>query len=187
MKKLMSFILIAFLSTTVFAQTTWKSDKAHSQLSFGITHMGISEVEGLFDEFDAVIVASEEDFSDAVFKLNADVASINTGVEKRDDHLRSADFFNVEKYPEMNFESHSIEEIGENRYKITGDLSLHGITKPVTLEVWYRGTAETQNGPVSGFQITGTLDRSDFNIGPDFPAPMLSDEVRIKFDGEFKK
>lgn len=187
MKKVHFFILFAFLSTGLFAQDTWTADKAHSQLSFGITHMGISEVEGLFDEFDAVIVTSEDDFSDAVFDVTVDVASINTGVDRRDNHLRSADFFDVEKYPTMTFESQSIEKIGEDKYELTGDLTLHGITKPVTLELWYRGTIEQEKGPVSGFQVTGTLNRSDFNIGEGFPEPALSDEVRIKFDGEFKK
>lgn len=187
MKKVFSFFLFALITSGLFAQTTWESDKAHSQLSFGIVHMGISEVEGLFDDFNATIVADKEDFSDAVFKLNADVASINTGVEMRDNHLRSGDFFDIEKFPNMEFTSTSIEETGENKYKVTGDLSLHGVTQPVSLDVWYRGTVETKNGPVSGFQITGVIDRSDFNIGSGFPASALSDQVRIKFDGEFKK
>jgi len=107
----------------------------------------------------------------------------------RDDHLRSADFFNVEKFPKMTYKSTSIKKAGKDRYKLTGDLTLHGITKPVTMELWYRGTIENpQNGAVtSGFQLTGTLNRSDFNIGPDFPELMISDEVKIKADGEFIK
>lgn len=187
MKKAVSFVLFALISTGVFAQATWTVDKAHSQVSFGITHLGISEVEGLFRTFDATIVSSEEDFSDAVFDVEIDVASVDTGIEKRDDHLRTADFFDVENHPEMTFKSNSIEDAGSDRYTLTGDLTLHGVTKPVDLEVWYRGTVEQENGPVSGFQITGTLDRSDFNIGAGFPEAMLSDEVRIKIDGEFKR
>ncbi|HET8754278.1 MAG TPA: YceI family protein [Salinimicrobium sp.] len=186
MKTVYSFILFAFLSTGVFAQTTWTADKAHSQLSFGITHLGISEVEGLFDKFDATIVASEEDFSDAEVEVVVDVNSINTGVEMRDNHLRSADFFDVENHGKMTFSSDSIVQTGENKYQLFGDLTLHGITKPVTLDMWYRGTLKQEKGPVSGFQVTGTIKRSDFNVGNGFPEAALSDEVRIKFDGEFK-
>ena len=189
MKHLFSFLFVAFLSTSIFAQTTWKVDPAHSQLTFGVTHLGISEVEGNLDEFDATIVASEEDFSDAKYDLSADVNSINTGVERRDDHLRSPDFFEVEKYPEMRFVSTSSEKVGENKYKVTGDLTFHGVTKPVTLDVWYRGTIENpQSGEIiSGFRITGDVKRSDFNLGSKFPEAVISDTVKVEFDGEFKK
>ena len=189
MKQLFSLVLIALLGTGSFAQTTWKSDDAHSQVSFGVTHMGISEVEGLFDDFDATIVASEEDFSDASYNVVIDVPSINTGVEMRDNHLRSADFFDAEKYPKMTFVSKSSEKVGEGKYKVTGDLTFHGVTRPVTLDVWYRGTVENpQNGEViSGFEITGDIKRSDFNLGPDFPEAVLSDTVHLDVDAEFKK
>ena len=188
MKNLFSLLFIAFLSTTVVAQTTWKADKAHSQVSFGITHLGISEVEGRFNEFDATIEASEEDFSDAKYKVEIHVPSINTGIEMRDNHLRNADFFDAEKYPKMTFVSTSSEKVGEGKYKVTGDLTFHGVTKPVTLDVWYRGSAKDQKGnPISGFAISGEVKRSDFNLGPDFPEAMLSDKVVIDVDAEFKK
>ncbi|HLU90491.1 MAG TPA: YceI family protein [Cyclobacteriaceae bacterium] len=189
MKKLLSVLVLALFSSTGFAQSTWTADNAHSKLAFSTVHLGISDVAGLFNEFDATIVASEDNFSDAVFDLTVDVASIDTEVKMRDDHLRSADFFNVEKFPKMTYKSTSIKKAGKDRYKLTGDLTLHGITKPVTMELWYRGTIENpQNGAVtSGFQLTGTLNRSDFNIGPDFPELMISDEVKIKADGEFIK
>ena len=189
MKRVFSFVFVAFLSTSIFAQTTWTADKAHSQASFGITHLGISEVEGLFRNFDATIVASEEDFSDAKYNVVMEIPSVDTGIEMRDNHLKNADFFDVEKYPKMTFESTSSEKVAEGKYKVTGDLSFHGVTKPVTLDVWYRGTVESpQNGDIiSGFQVTGTVKRSDFNLGDGFPEAVLSDEVRLEFDGEFKK
>ena len=189
MKNLFSFLFVALLSASISAQTTWNVDPAHSQLSFGVTHLGISEVEGNLDEFDATIVASEEDFSDAKYTLTADVNSINTGVERRDEHLRSPDFFEVEKYPEMKFVSTSSEKVGENKYKVRGDLTFHGVTKPVTLDVVYRGTVENpQSGDViSGFRITGDVKRSDFNLGSKFPEAVLSDAITVEFDGEFKK
>lgn len=187
MKKLVTFVLFAFLSTAVFAQSTWTVDKAHSQVSFGIEHLGISEIEGLFRTFDANIVSSKEDFSDAVYDVTIDVNSVDTGIEMRDNHLRNPDFFEVEKYPSMTFKSTKSEKVGDGKYKVTGDLTFHGVTKPVTLDVWYRGTVTNEKGSTSGFQVTGTISRADFNFGPDFPEAVLSDEVRIKVDGEFKK
>lgn len=189
MKHLFSFLFIALLASTTFAQTTWKADPAHTQVSFGVTHMGISEVEGKFNKFDGSIVASKDDFSDAEYEISIEVPSIDTGVEMRDDHLRSADFFNAEKYPKMTFKSTSSKKVGKGKYKVTGDLTFHGITKPVTLDVWYRGTVENpQNGDViSGFAISGSVNRSDYNLGPDFPEAVLSDKVILDVDGEFKK
>jgi polyisoprenoid-binding protein YceI len=181
-----SAVLTLFAFTTV---TSWKSDKAHSHLGFSITHLGINEVNGNFKDFDVNITSSKADFSDAVFDVTADVASINTGIEMRDKHLASADFFNAEKNPRLTFKSSTIIPAGEKKYKLTGNLSLNGITKPVTLDLWYRGTVENpmSKAPTSGFQVTGIIKRSDFNLGSGFSAPMLSDEVKIKADGEFAK
>jgi polyisoprenoid-binding protein YceI len=189
MKKLFSLGVAVLLSISLFAQTTWKADPMHSKLTFSVTHLGISDVAGLFKAFDVTAVANQPDFSDAVFELSVDVASINTEVQMRDDHLRSADFFEVEKHPKMTFKSTSVKKSGQNKYQLTGDLTLHGVTKPVTMDLWYRGTIENPQSKAvtSGFQLTGVLKRSDFNIGPKFPAPMLSDEVQIKADGEFIK
>lgn len=189
MKKLFSLLAVVLVSGSLLAQTSLKADKMHSKLSFTVAHLGISDVAGLFKNFDAVVTASKPDFSDAVFELSADVASINTEVEMRDNHLKSADFFNVEKFPKMTFKSTMISKAGKDKYKLTGDLTIHGITKSVTVDLWYRGTIENpmSKAPTSGFQVTGILKRSDFDLGPKFPAPMISDEVRIKADGEFVK
>ena len=183
---LSSSVVMLFAFTTL---TTWKSDKAHSNLGFSITHLGISDIHGSFKNFDVNVSYSKADFSDDVFEVTADVASINTNIEMRDKHLVSPDFFDAEKYPKLNFKSTSIKPAGKNKYKLAGNLSLHGITKPVTLDLWYRGTIENpmSKAPTAGFQVTGTIKRSDFNLGAGFPAPMLSDEVKIKADGEFAK
>jgi polyisoprenoid-binding protein YceI len=189
MKKLFSLLIVAFLSTSLFAQTTWNADPMHSKLTFSVTHMGISDVDGLFNKFQATATTNKADFSDAVFELSVEVPSINTQVEMRDNHLRSADFFEVEKYPSMTFKSTSITKVSKDKYKLTGNLTLRGITKPVTMNLWYRGTnvdPKTKSS-TSGFQLTGTIKRSDFGVGPKFPAPILSDEVQIKADGEFIK
>jgi polyisoprenoid-binding protein YceI len=187
------FILFSATLLTLLAFTSisnWKVDNAHSKLSFSITHLGISDVTGLFKDFDVNIKTSKDDFSDASIEMTADVASINTEVEMRDNHLRSADFFDVSKFPKMTFRSTSIKPgKGKNKYLLTGDLTIRGITKSVTMDLWYRGTVENpmSKQPTSGFQVNGTIKRSDFGIGENFPAPMLSDEVKIRADGEFVK
>lgn len=188
MKKTILIALAALLSQTALqAQTIWKSDKAHSKLNFSIVHLGISDVEGLFRDFDAMISASKTDFSDGVFELTAVVKSIDTEVEKRDDHLRSPDFFDAEKFDKITFKSSSIKPNGKGKYILGGNLTMHGITKAVSMNLLYRGTIvhPMSKANIAGFQLTGTLKRSDFNIGPNFKAPMLSDEVTIKADGEF--
>lgn len=189
MKKVLIAIM-TFISLSAFIEPiTWKSDKAHSKLAFTVTHLGISDVSGLFRNFDVKISSASKDFSDAVIEMTADVSSIDTEIEMRDNHLRSADFFDVAKYPRLSFKSTSIRKTGKNKYKLTGDLSLHGITKTVTMDLLYRGTIENpmSKAPTAGFQVLGTIKRSDFGIGAGFPPSMISDEVRIKADGEFAK
>lgn len=189
MKKLFSLLIVAFLSASLFAQTKWNADPMHSKLTFSITHMGISDVDGLFNKFQVSAITNKADFSDAVFELSVEVPSINTQIEMRDNHLRSADFFEVEKYPSMTFKSTSITKVSKDKYKLNGNLTLRGITKPVSMDLWYRGTNVDQksNKSTSGFQLTGMIKRSDFSVGTKFPSPILSDEVQIKADGEFVK
>ena len=121
--------------------------------------------------------------------MKADVASIDTRVEARDKHLKSADFFDAAKYPEMTFRSTSLKNVGKDKYSLTGNLTMHGVTKEVTMDLLYRGTIDNpgSKAKTAGFQLTGTINRSDFNIGAGFPPPMISNEVRIKADGEFLK
>ena len=190
MKKITFILSFVLISAGVFAQTSWKHDPMHSMLGFTVSHLGIADVPGHFADYDVTITSSRDDFSDAVVELTVQTASIDTRVEPRNNHLKSPDFFNVEKYPTMTFKSNSIRKAGKNQYKLTGDFTLNGITKPVTVTMLYRGTTANPNAngaPVAGFQITGLIKRSDFNLGSGFPAPMISDEVVIKADGEFGK
>ncbi len=188
MKKIL-FAALAFVSLTAFVtfNNTWENDDAHSQIQFTVTHLGVSDVSGTFNDFDVTVQSSKADFSDAVFELSAKTASINTRIEARDNHLKSADFFDAEKFPTLNFKSTRITKTGKDKYKLAGNLTLHGVTKPVSLDLTYRGLVENpmSKKQTAGFQITGTIKRSDFNVGDKFPAAMVSDEVRIKADGEF--
>jgi polyisoprenoid-binding protein YceI len=186
MKKFMlTFAAVALLQVAAFAQATWKSDPAHSRLGFTITHLGISEISGAFNQFEVTITSAKPDFSDAVFQLTTDVASIDTAVEKRNGHLRSPDFFDAAQYPGMTFTSKSITAAGNHRYKLSGDLTIRGVTQPITADLWYRGTTTNQGKVTAGFQLTATLKRSDFGVGPKFPPPMIADEFTVKADGEF--
>ena len=189
MKKL-AIGLCAFVALSAFtlSSTLWKSDKAHSQLMFTITHLGIADVSGHFTDFEATInTASANNFKDAVIELKAKTSSINTRVEARDNHLRSADFFDAANHPEIIFKSTSVTENGKNKYKLTGNLTMHGITKEVVLDLENRGTIDDKNSgkQKTGFRATGTVKRSDFKIGEKFPEAALSDVVQIKADGEF--
>lgn len=190
MKKIAFVLSFMLMSVGVFAQATWTADPYHSHLGFTVTHLGIANVPGNFSDYDVKISAEKEDFSDAVVEMTAKLNSVNTRVEQRDNHLKSADFFNVEKHPTMHFKSTDIKKIGDNKYALSGNLNLHGVTKPVTVEMVYRGTTANPNAngaPVAGIKITGNIKRSDFGIGNDFPAPMISEEVVITADGEFGK
>ncbi|WP_207492631.1 YceI family protein [Aridibaculum aurantiacum] len=190
MKKISIFLAAAVVTFSSFkAIENWKVDKGHARLGFSITHLGISDINGSFKNFDATIKSSKPDFSDAQVELTGDVASINTDIEMRDKHLQGEDFFDAAKYPTFNFVSNGIKPAGKNKYKVTGNLTLHGVTKPVTLDLLYRGTTTNpmSQAATSGFQVTGKIKRSDFNLATGFPTAVLSDEVTIKADGEFVK
>jgi polyisoprenoid-binding protein YceI len=189
MKKISLFFLLVAASFAGFSQNVWKADKAHTQIKFDITHLGVSTVSGAYTDFDVNITSAKEDFSDAIFNLSIKAESINTGIQQRDTHLKSADFFDVATYPTITFKSTGIKKVSEGKYKLTGDLTIHGITKPVTMDLWYRGTIShpMTKKPDAGFRLTGTLKRSDFEVGGKFPAAMLSEEVTITADGEFAK
>ena len=183
-------LIAVFLTFNLNAQTVWKQDPNHSKLGFVVTHLSIADVTGYFTTFDVTVNSSQADFSDAVIEMTADINTINTGIEARDKHLKSADFFDAATYPIMTFKSTSIEKSGDKTYKLKGNLTMHGVTKEITVELIHRGTIQNpmaNNADVAGLQILGTIKRSDFNIGSTFPDFAISDEVRIKADGEFSK
>jgi polyisoprenoid-binding protein YceI len=178
--------VVALFSFTVVEQFSYTVDNAHSRLGFTIKHMGISDFNGNFGKFETKITTSKEDFSDAVVELTADVNTINTGNEMRDGHLKSADFFETEKFPILTFKSTSFKLVKGKNYKIEGDLTMHGVTKKVTLDALHYGNAENPQNKkvVAGFKVSGVVKRSEFGIGAGFPAPGLSDEVNLLADLE---
>jgi polyisoprenoid-binding protein YceI len=188
MKKV-TFLLAGLLLTGASYAQTWTMDKAHSRLGFTATHMMVNDVEGNFKTFDATLSSTKPDFSDAVFTMTAQTNTINTENEKRDAHLKSADFFDAEKNPTVTFQSKSIKKTGANTFKLTGDLTLHGITKTVVLDGSFKGPAEhpMTHKPNAGFKITGKLKRDDFKLGSSMPDAIISDDIIITANGEFQK
>ena len=166
----MKNILNLFVATLLFAvglpaQTVWKADKAHSSVNFSVSHMVISEVVGNFKDFDATLTTSKNDFSDAAIEATIKIASVNTENEGRDKHLRSDDFFNAEKFPTMTFKSTKTEKVGDDTYKITGDLTIRDVTKSVVLDTKLLGQTKTPWGVMAaGFKATTTIDRLEFGV-----------------------
>jgi polyisoprenoid-binding protein YceI len=190
MKKISVLLVATVVALSSFkAVEMWKMDKVHSALTFTVTHMGISDAIGTFKNVDVTIKSEKADFSDAIFEFTAEASSVNTGNEMRDKHLMSPDFFDVEKFPKVSFVSTGIKNVGKNTYKLSGNLTLHGVTKPVEFDMLFRGTIENpmSKAPTSGFQVTGSIKRSDFAFGSSMPEAVLSDVVTIKADGEFTK
>lgn len=165
MKKIVIVLSILFLHVAVFAQNKWTLDRVHSNVRFTVPHLVISEVEGSFRKFDGVVTNTNPDFSDAAINFVVDVASIDTDNEKRDGHLKSDDFFNAGKYPEMKFQSTSFKKISGNKYQLNGNLTIRAVTKPVTFDVVYGGTAKDGYGNTkAGFKATSSINRFDYGL-----------------------
>uniref|UniRef100_UPI004048C713 YceI family protein n=1 Tax=Roseivirga sp. TaxID=1964215 RepID=UPI004048C713 len=168
MKKIILPLLIclSLFSVNLAKAQNWKLDPAHSSILFNAKHSGISFVNGRFTSFEATVEGgTAEDFSNAKVSFTAQVSSIDTGVEGRDKHLKSADFFDMENHPTVTFESTSFTKSGGNSYKVVGNLTMRGNTKEVVLEAEHIGTIDTRDGGKKvGFQLIGSVDRNEFGV-----------------------
>jgi polyisoprenoid-binding protein YceI len=190
-RRLFTAALSALLLTGVsaFAQSSsWAMDTNHSQVNFAIKHMGVSTVRGSISGVTGTVVWDEKDPSKSSVEATIDAKTVSTNNEKRDAHLKSPDFFNVEKFPTLTFKSTSVTG-ASGKLQVIGDLTLGGVTKSVTLNV--DGPTAPQKGMggkmVTGFSATGTLKRNDFNFGAKFGSPMLGDDVQFTIDVEADK
>ena len=181
-----TFILAAIMMViTVSAQKTqWNFDKSHTKISFTVTHMMITDVMGNFSKYSGTFLSDKSDFSDAKINFTIDANSINTDEPNRDKHLRSADFFNVEKYPEITFVGTSFKSLGNNMYKLTGDFTMNGVTKSITLDVKGAGIIKDPYGNTrTGFKLTGTIDRTlwglKYNSVMDAGGLLIGNEISI--------
>lgn len=162
MKKLYSLSLLLLTGSMAFAQTTWNIDKVHSKIGFSVVHMVVSETEGLFKDYTASVVSKSDDFNGAEVTFSAKVASIFTDNERRDGHLKSADFFDAEKFPEITFKGNVVKD--GTKYKLKGDFTMKGVTKKVEFDVVYGGTVNTGRGTKAGFKVTGIINRQDYGV-----------------------
>ena len=142
----------------------WTLDKAHSNVRFTITHNVVSELDGAFTTFDGSLEHTKADYSDAKISFTIEVGSINTNNENRDKHLKSPDFFDAEKYPQIKFESTAFKPVGDKKYKLEGNLTVKDITKAVTFDVTYGGSISTQRGAKAGFKAKTVINRFDYNL-----------------------
>jgi polyisoprenoid-binding protein YceI len=190
--KLMLALATAALSLVAangYAQTsTWTIDPAHSSVNFQIRHMGVSNVHGSLDGLKGTVNFNEKDITKSSVDATIDATTISTGVDARDKHLKSPDFFDVDKFPTITFKSTSLTNTG-GKLQLIGDLTLHGVTKSVTLDV--DGPAPPQTDAKgktrSGFSAEGTLHRADFGVGSKFGAAMVGDDVKFSIDIEIDK
>lgn len=166
MKKTLLMLFAASLSLETAAQTTkWDIDPTHSQVTFTATHLLITEVTGQFKQYSGNVLSDKADFSDAKVDFSIKVNSINTDNEMRDGHLKSDDFFNAEKFPEINFKGKQMKSAGKGKFKLTGDLTIRDVTKTITLDVVYAGTTKDPWGNIkAGFKITGKINRFDYGL-----------------------
>jgi polyisoprenoid-binding protein YceI len=181
--------LLVLAAPFVAAQSsTWTSDPYHSEVDFSVTHLSISNVHGRFGKVDATLVYNEKEVSKSTVKATIDVSTVNTGEEGRDKHLKTADFFDVANFPSATFVSTSVSK-NAGKLFVNGNLTLHGVTKPVVL------TVEGPTGPVegmdkkqhAGFTATTSISRTAFGIGSKFPPAVVGDEVKLSIELDVAK
>jgi polyisoprenoid-binding protein YceI len=168
----------------------WSIDQAHSEIAFKVRHLMIAHVKGTFKTFDASIYTTDKDFTTAEIDLWIDAASINTGNEKRDEHLRSADFFDAETHKQITFTSSTIEKADANgNHELWGELTMKGITKNIRLIVQFGGIVnDPWRNEKAGFTVTGKINRSDWGLGwnavMEAGGIMVSEEITISCEVE---
>lgn len=171
---------------------SFKIDQSHSQIQFTVRHMMISKVRGQFEQYDGTFQMDEQNPENSIVNVRIETASINTRDEKRDGHLRSADFFEAEKYPYITFQSKRVELVDSNTAKLHGDLTIKNVTKPVVLDVEYTGTAKSPWGTTSfGFTASTSINRKEWglewNVALETGGVLVGDEVKIDIELELVK
>jgi polyisoprenoid-binding protein YceI len=174
------------------SKTIWNLDPTHSEIRFKAKHMVISTVTGHFNAFNAHVEVEGDDFESASIAFTADVKSLVTGQEQRDQHLLSDDFFNAETYPQLAFKSTSLKKLSDTEYSLTGDLTIRDVTKSVTLDVEYGGTIKDPYGFFrAGFGVTGKINRKEFGLKwsalLETGGAVVSDDIKLDCHVEFTK
>jgi len=172
--------------------TKWVLDPMHSEVQFKVKHLVISTVSGFFKSFEGSLETSNDDFTDAKIDFSLDINSIDTNQSQRDEHLKSGEFFDAEKYPKVTFKSTSFKKSGDDEYKLKGDLTIKGITNPVTLDVEFGGSAADFYGNTkAGFEITGKINRKEFGLTWDgvteAGSVVLGQDIKLLINVQFAK
>lgn len=174
------------------ATTNWNIDASHSEVSFKVRHLMISNVRGNFTKFNASVTTEDDAFETAKITFEAEAASVTTHSEQRDAHIKSPDFFDIEKYPTLKFVSTRMEKTGENAYALHGDLTINATTKPVQFTVAMQGLGKDPWGQTkAGFEVSGKINRTDFGLVWNAPLEtgglLVSEEVSLHADVQFVK
>ena len=189
-RKLFAALVLIATAALPLRADTFTIDPAHSEVTFQIRHL-VSQVRGRFDEFSGTVQMDAKNLPASSVEFQIKATSIDTNVPDRDKHLRSADFFDVEKYPEITFKSKSIKPAGKDAYNVTGTLTMHGVSKEVTLPVTYQGQATMRGATRAGFATATTLDRKDYGIvwnkALDNGGALLGDDVKVEINLETVK
>ena len=190
-QKSLAALLVATLigGTAVTAQAADKYtfDPGHSQINFSWNHFGFSNIWARFDKFDGELLLDTQDLTRSSVSVTIPLSAIDTDVEKLDEHLKSADFFDAAKFPNITFKSTKVEKAGEGKLKVTGDLSIHGVTKATVLDVTVNkiGQHPMMKDDAAGFDASATIKRSEFGVG--MYAPNVSDEIAVRITAETHK
>lgn len=174
------------------ATSTWVIDPTHSEVQFKVKHLVISTVTGSFKSFEGSVQTEGDSFDGASIQFTADVNSIDTNMEQRDGHLKSADFFDAENFPTLSFASTSFVQKGDDEFTLTGDLTLRGVTKSISLAVNYGGQmVDFYGNTKAGFELTGKINRKDFGLSwgavTEAGGVVVSDEVKLHFNIQVAK
>lgn len=169
------------------ALTKWALDPSHSSVDFSVKHMMFATVKGSFNEYSATIEADPNDLTTANIEFNVVLGSVDTNSEDRDNHLRSADFFDVENHPTMTFKATNIVKTDDNEYDVTGDLTLHGVTNSETFAVTFGGSGKDPWGnEKAGFSVEGKIKRSDYgltwNAALETGGVLVGDQIKISLE-----
>lgn len=190
---LFAVVLGLALTAPLAAQSTkWTFDKSHTTIGFEVTHLVITTVEGKFKSYEGTVMTNGDSFDNAKIEFTADIASIDTDNEKRDEHLKSDDFFNAEAFPKLTFKGKSMKKVGNNKYKLVGDLTIRNKTKQVELDVTHNGTVTDPWGNTkAGFKLTGAINRFDYelkwNTLTEAGGAVVGKEVRFDINVQLKK
>lgn len=189
LRRLLTTFAVFLITATSVMSAAWEIDRAHSSVGFSVRHLVISDVKGTFGDFSATIEFDADKLEAGSVEMTVQVASIDTDEAKRDEHLRSPDFFDAENFPVMTFKSSKVHEVSGQSFKLTGDLTIRGITKEVTFDGTYRGVIDDPWGNTkAGFSATARINRQDFDVkwnkALDAGGVVVGDEVTITLELE---